>query len=116
MPGHSKSSKNEQTENCVELLADSVHAVLSFEKIKKAFFFGHSQGFTVTEIITRKYPELCAGIGCIDGVHFEVPENEQEKQEWLEFNRDLAEPEGRERQDRFYQCPVPSRYASGVVR
>jgi len=91
MPGHGESSKNEQTEYSMELLADSVHAVLTFEKIKKAFFFGHSQGFAVTEIITQKCPELCAGIGCIDGVHFEVPEDEQGEQEWLEFNRDFAE-------------------------
>jgi len=91
MPGHGKSSKNEQTEYTMELLADSVHAVLEHEKIKKAFIFGHSMGFAVAEIIAQKYPGLCAGIGCIDGVHFEVPEDEQGKQGWLQFNRGFAE-------------------------
>ncbi len=91
LPGHGESSKNEQLDYSMGLLADSVHAVLEHEKIKKAFIFGHSMGFAVTEIITQKYPGLCAGIGCIDGVHFELPEDEQGKQGWLEYNRGCAE-------------------------
>ncbi len=75
----------------MELLADSVKAVLEKEKIDKAYLFGHSMGFAIAEIVALKYPELCVGIGSIDGAHFELPDDEEGRREWIEFNRSLAE-------------------------
>jgi pimeloyl-ACP methyl ester carboxylesterase len=43
-------------------------------------FFGHSMGFAVAEVIAVKYPTLCAGLGSLDGAHFEVPEDLKEKE------------------------------------
>lgn len=48
-------------------------------------------GFATAEILTVKYPELCAGIISVDGVHFDLPEDEQGKKQWIEYNRSFAE-------------------------
>lgn len=91
LPGNGKSSKVETADYTMEFFADSVHAVLTKEEIVKAVFFGHSMGFAVTEVLAQKYPELCLGIGSIDGAHFEVPDDEQGRQAWVEYNRSFAE-------------------------
>lgn len=91
LPGNGKSSKDEKAEYTTELFARSVKAVLDEEKIPKAFFFGHSMGFAVTEVIAQMYPDICAGIGCIDGAHFEVGGDEQSKKAFEEYNRMFAE-------------------------
>ncbi|MFC1554513.1 alpha/beta fold hydrolase [candidate division KSB1 bacterium] len=91
LPGNGKSSKNEDAEYTMEMFADSVAAILKNERVGKAFFIGHSMGFTVSEVLAVKYPELCAGICSVDGVHFELPEDEKGKTEWKEYNRSFAE-------------------------
>jgi pimeloyl-ACP methyl ester carboxylesterase len=100
LPGHGKSSKDLNAEYGMELLADSVKGVLEKENIEKAYLFGHSMGFAISEIVALKYPELCAGIGSIDGAHFELPDDEKSRQDWIEYNRSFAksmdEEKGRE--------------------
>ncbi len=100
LPGHGKSSKDEKADYSMELFADSIVAVMRQEKIEKAFFFGHSMGFSVAEVLSQKYPDLCAGIGSIDGTHFEVPNDEQSRKEWLEYTKSftdsLKEEKGRD--------------------
>ncbi len=91
LPGNGKSSKHEESDYTMELFADSVNAVLTEEKVAKAFFFGHSMGFSVVEVVAQKYPDLCVGIGSIDGAHFELPDDERARKEWVEFNRSFAE-------------------------
>lgn len=91
LPGNGKSSKHEEAEYTMELFADAVNTVLKEETVPKAFFFGHSMGFAVTEVLAQKYPDLCIGIGSIDGAHFELPDDERGKKEWLEYNRSFTE-------------------------
>ncbi len=91
LPGHGQSSKDKNTNYNMELFADSVAEVLKKEGIEKAFFFGHSMGFAISEIVALKYPELCVGIGSIDGAHFEVPEDEKAQKDWIAYNRFFAE-------------------------
>jgi pimeloyl-ACP methyl ester carboxylesterase len=91
LPGNGKSSKHETADYTMEFFADSVHAVLTEEQVTKAFFFGHSMGFAVVEVMAQKYPNMCIGIGSIDGAHFELPDNEQARKEWVEYNRSFAE-------------------------
>ncbi|MFX0070462.1 MAG: alpha/beta fold hydrolase [Candidatus Hermodarchaeota archaeon] len=90
LPGNGKSSKNEKVEYTMELFADSVHAVLKNEKVEKAFFLGHSMGFSVAEVLAVKYPNLCIGICSVDGTHFELPEEQKKRDEWLDYNRNFA--------------------------
>ena len=72
LPGNGQSSRREGVPYTMELFADSVRAVLDAEKVETAFFFGHSMGFAVTEVIAAKHPERCLGLAAIDGAHFEV--------------------------------------------
>ncbi len=90
LPGNGKSSKNENARYTMELFADCVREVAKKEKVTRAFFFGHSMGFAVVEVIAAKYPELCAGLVCIDGLHFELPEDQAAKEQWVQYNRDFA--------------------------
>jgi pimeloyl-ACP methyl ester carboxylesterase len=90
LPGNGKSSRNEKSSYSMELFADSVYQVLRKEKINKGVFIGHSMGFAVCEVISQKYPEVCAGLCSIDGCHFELPEDPKEKENWLQSNRDFA--------------------------
>ena len=90
LPGHGKSSRNEKTSYTMELFADSVNAVLKSENINKAFFIGHSMGFAVIEVIAIKYPDLCTGICSIDGTHFVLPEDAEERDAWIQYNREFA--------------------------
>jgi len=90
LPGNGKSSKNENCVYSTELFADSVYQVLKNEKTEKGFFIGHSMGLAVCDIIAQKYPEICAGICSMDGSHFELPEGEKEKENWIEYNRNFA--------------------------
>jgi pimeloyl-ACP methyl ester carboxylesterase len=87
LPGNGKSSKHLKSSYSTELFADSVYQVLKKEKIAKGFFIGHSMGFAVCEVITQKYPKSCAGICSMDGAHFELPEDPQEKENWIQSNR-----------------------------
>jgi pimeloyl-ACP methyl ester carboxylesterase len=100
LPGHGKSSKNLAAEYTMELFSDVVKAILDKEKVEKSFLFGHSMGFAISEVVCLKYPELCVGIGSIDGAHFELPIDEKGRNEWIEYNRafakSLEEEKGRE--------------------
>ena len=73
-----------------ELFADSVRAVLDAEKVDRAFFFGHSMGFAVTEVIAAKYPERCLGLAAIDGAHFEVSADPDGPEKFLQENAAFA--------------------------
>ncbi len=90
LPGNGKSGKNESAVYTMELFADSINYVLKNENISRAFFIGHSMGFSVAEVIAVKYPEICAGICSVDGAHFVLPEDPKEKQAWIKYNRDFA--------------------------
>ena len=72
LPGNGQSSRREGVPYTMELFADSVRAVLDAEQTDRAFFFGHSMGFAVTEVFAAKYPDRCLGLAAIDGAHFEV--------------------------------------------
>ncbi|MBN2041362.1 MAG: alpha/beta hydrolase [Spirochaetes bacterium] len=87
LPGNGLSSKDENKIYTMELFADSCIEVLREEKIEKAFFLGHSMGFSVAEIISQKYSKKCAGIACIDGAHFELSDKPEEREQWIEYNR-----------------------------
>lgn len=91
LPGNGKSSKNENSTYSPELFADAVFHVLKKEKIDKGFFIGHSMGLAVCDVIAQKYPEICAGICSMDGAHFELPEDEKERETWLQYNRNFAD-------------------------
>lgn len=91
LPGNGRSSKDESAVYTMELFADSIIEVLIREKVKKAFFIGHSMGFAVAEIIAQKYPETCAGIVSVDGAHFELPDDPKEKEKWIRYNREFVE-------------------------
>ena len=91
LPGHGKSSKNLKEKYTIEVFVESLNAVLSAEKISRAFIFGHSMGFAVAEIFALKYPQKTVGIGSIDGVHFEVPNDEEKQREWKAYNNMMAE-------------------------
>ena len=91
LPGHGKSSKNLNSNYSMGLFADSVNAVLEKENISETFLFGHSMGFSVSEIFALKYSDKCVGIGSIDGAHFEIPNDESGRKEWIDYNRSFAE-------------------------
>lgn len=100
LPGHGKSSKSLNLNYSIDLYANSVKEVLKSEGISRAFLLGHSMGFAIAEVVNYKYPEICAGIGSIDGAHFEIPEDEPGRKSWIEFNNYMAmamdEEKGRE--------------------
>lgn len=100
LPGNGKSGKDESADYTMELFADAVQAVLQKERIPQAVLFGHSMGFAVVEVFAQKYPRLCTAIGSIDGCHFEIPDDEKARREWIEGNRgfteSLREEKGRE--------------------
>ena len=91
LPGHGKSSKNPNLNYSLELFADSIIAILNYNKIKKAFFLGHSMGFAICEIIAQKYPNYCTGLCSMDGTLFEVPSEPEKKDEWISYNKYFAE-------------------------
>ena len=100
LPGNGRSSRRVEDVYSMEFFADAVHHVLEVEEIGQAFFFGHSMGFAVVEVIAARYPQRCCGIGSIDGAHFEVPADEMGQQAWLlemeHFADMMTEEKGRE--------------------
>ncbi len=62
LPGHGKSSDKAEIHS-MELMAESVKAVLGFLKIKTCVLIGHSMGGYVTLAFAEKYPELLKGFG-----------------------------------------------------
>jgi pimeloyl-ACP methyl ester carboxylesterase len=90
LPGHGKSSKNPKAIYTMELFADTVKTILEREGITGAYFFGHSMGFAVVEVMLVKYPEKCQGVGSIDGARFELPDKKEEREKWIKSNRQFA--------------------------
>ncbi|HPG41943.1 MAG TPA: alpha/beta hydrolase [bacterium] len=90
LPGNGKSGKNEKVNYTMDLFADTIYEILKKENINNAFFIGHSMGFAVAEVMACKYPEICKGIGSVDGAHFELPEEPVEKEAWIQYNREFA--------------------------
>ncbi len=90
LPGNGRSSKEEKAAYGPELFADCAAAVAKAESIGRAFFFGHSMGLAAVEVLAARHPDLCAGIGSIDGAHFEVPDDPAGRKAWVEYNRQFA--------------------------
>lgn len=90
LPGNGKSGKNENVNYTMDLFADTIVEILKKENIESAFFIGHSMGFAVAEVMAVKYPERCKGIISMDGAHFELPEDPEEKEAWIQYNRMFA--------------------------
>lgn len=90
LPGNGRSSRTEGVAYSMERFADAVRAVLAAEEVEKAFFFAHSMGFAVVEVIASKYPRLCAGIAAIDGTHFEAPTDAAGQAEWRQGTEAMA--------------------------
>lgn len=61
LPGHGR-SKNFYKINTMERIAKMIKNILKKEKIKKAFFIGHSMGGYVILSLAEKYPDLFLGI------------------------------------------------------
>lgn len=61
LPGHGKSVCKLQTIS-MELMADSISAVMSHLSVKKAFFIGHSMGGYVGLAFAERYPNLLTGL------------------------------------------------------
>ncbi|GLB30728.1 alpha/beta hydrolase [Lacrimispora amygdalina] len=91
LPGNGKSSKDEKKDYTMELFADCIYQVMKEEEISEGFLVGHSMGFAICEIFIQKYPHMCTGICSMDGAHFELPEDLQEKEDWLKFNWDFGQ-------------------------
>jgi pimeloyl-ACP methyl ester carboxylesterase len=62
LPGHGKSSIFEE-EHSMELMADSVKAVIDHLNISSAVLIGHSMGGYVSLAFARKYAKLLKGLG-----------------------------------------------------
>lgn len=90
LPGHGKSSKDVNADYSIDLFVNSISFILEEENITKAFIFGHSMGFAVSEVFALKYPEKVIGIGSIDGAHFEVENDEKSQMEWIAYNNYMA--------------------------
>ncbi len=90
LPGNGKSGKNDDVDYTMDLFADTIYEILKKENVNQAFFIGHSMGFAVAEVIAVKYPEVCNGICSIDGAHFELPEDLEKKEAWIQYNRMFA--------------------------
>ncbi len=90
LPGNGRSSRRLDTAYTMELFADAVYEVLAAERVPSAFLFGHSMGFAVVEVFQAKYPQLCAGIGSIDGAHFEVPADPAGQAKWKQETEAMA--------------------------
>lgn len=61
LPGHGRSA-NLDTVHTMELLAETVHAVLSFCRIKQCVLVGHSMGGYVALAFANLYPGLLKGL------------------------------------------------------
>ncbi len=62
LPGHGNSSIIDSV-HTMELLADSIKAVLDYLKIEKTIMIGHSMGGYVSLAFARKYSRMLKGLG-----------------------------------------------------
>ena len=73
-------------EHSVELMAESVKAVLDHLNISKCVMVGHSLGGYVGVAFTKKYPSVMAGLGLFHSHPFEdKPEKKEERTRAIEF-------------------------------
>lgn len=90
LPGHGKTPLIEKTHS-MELMAESVKAVLDALEVKSCVMVGHSMGGYVTLEFAKQYPELLKGI-CLFHSHAaadtqEAKENRQRTIEMIKLNR-----------------------------
>lgn len=62
LPGHGKSASNEKILS-MDVMADSVKAVLDYLDISSCVIIGHSMGGYATLAFAEKYPEILQGFG-----------------------------------------------------
>lgn len=62
LPGHGKSDMLADV-HTMDLMADLIHEILSFEKIEKSVLIGHSMGGYVTLAFADKYKNSLSGFG-----------------------------------------------------
>ena len=73
-------------EHSVELMADSVKAILEHLKIEKCVYIGHSLGGYVGMSFAKKYPSVLAGLGLFHSHPFEDSEDKKaERVRAIEF-------------------------------
>lgn len=90
LPGHGKTPLIEKTHS-MELMAESVKAVLDALEVKSCLMIGHSMGGYVTLEFARQYPEMLNGM-CLFHSHAaadtqEAKENRQRTIETIKLNR-----------------------------
>lgn len=62
LPGHGRSARLDKIQT-MEMMADTVHAVLKKAKVSKCIMIGHSMGGYVTLSFAAKYPAMLKGFG-----------------------------------------------------
>lgn len=62
LPGHGRSARLDKVQT-MEIMADTVYAVLKKSKVSKCIMVGHSMGGYVTLAFAAKYPSMLKGFG-----------------------------------------------------
>ncbi len=78
LPGHGKSDCFGYAHS-MELMADAVHQVLKYFKIKKCVMIGHSMGGYVSLAFAQKYPEMLKGLCLFHSTAY--PDSEEKKKD-----------------------------------
>ena len=69
LPGHGNSETHGEIHS-MQLCADVVASVMKSEKVKAAFFVGHSMGGYVALSLLDRYPEYCKGLCLLNSTAF----------------------------------------------
>ncbi len=73
-------------EHSIELMSESVKAILDELGISKCVIIGHSLGGYVSVALAKKYPSLFSGLGLFHSHPFaDVPEKKEERRKSIEF-------------------------------
>jgi pimeloyl-ACP methyl ester carboxylesterase len=87
LPGHGK-SETINGEASVELMAESIKAILDFNNIKKAVIIGHSMGGYAMLAFAEKWPETLQGIGLFHSITWaDLPEKKEARDREIELVR-----------------------------
>jgi len=87
LPGHGNSELFGEVHS-MELMADTVKAVLEHLQIQECVMIGHSMGGYVTMEFASKYPEYLRGIGLFhSSVFADTPEGKQNRERTIEIIR-----------------------------
>ncbi|MCX7729276.1 MAG: alpha/beta hydrolase [Bacteroidia bacterium] len=78
LPGHGKSDCFGYAHS-MELMADAVHAVLKYFRVKKTVMVGHSMGGYVALAFAKKYPEYITGLCLFHSTAY--PDSEEKKKD-----------------------------------